>query len=83
MGAEKRRSMRVFVFFSVLLVIIITGCFASQDSNQIAKEKELLLDTGSEMKLSNLSEQKIMDLAKLGKVWGVVKYYQTWKNDEY
>jgi len=63
------------VFFSVLLIIIITGCFASKDSNPIPKGKELILDRGSEMKLSTLSEQKIMDLAKLGKVWGVVKYY--------
>lgn len=27
------------------------------------------------MKLSSLSEQKIVDLAKLSKVWGVLKYY--------
>lgn len=65
------------MFFSVLLILIIAGCSTSQETHQfgIEKEQEQEFDQGSGMKFSSLSEQKIVDFAKLSKVWGVVKYY--------
>jgi len=63
------------VLFTVLFIIIIAGCSTSQESNQLEREKDREFDTGSGVKFSSLSEQKIEDLAKLGKVWGVVKYH--------
>ncbi|GGH20346.1 hypothetical protein GCM10008013_17650 [Paenibacillus segetis] len=70
-----RRNRKSLVFFSILLILIIAGCSTSQGAHQIEKEKEPNFDQGSGMIFSSLSEQKIVDLAKLSKVWGVVKYY--------
>ncbi|WP_245237923.1 S41 family peptidase [Paenibacillus etheri] len=74
-GEGKRRNWKSLVFFSVLLIFIIAGCSTSQETHQLGREKEQEFDQGSRMKFSSLSEQKIVDFAKLSKVWGVVKYY--------
>lgn len=71
----KKGEISHWCFFSVLFIFIIAGCSASQESHQIGREKDREFDTGSGMKFSSLSEQKIADFAKLSKVWGVVKYY--------
>nr|WP_275444733.1 S41 family peptidase [Paenibacillus sp. ACRRX] len=63
------------VFFSVLLIFIIAGYSTSQETLQPGREKKQDFDQGSGMKFSSLSEQKIVDLAKVSKVWGMVKYY--------
>ncbi|ACX65392.1 S41 family peptidase [Paenibacillus sp. Y412MC10] len=77
MKLKKRRNRMFFVFISVLFILMTAGCFASQETHQFeqVKEQEQEYDQGSGMKFSSLSEQKIEDFAKLGKVWGMVKYY--------
>ncbi|MEK4350975.1 S41 family peptidase [Paenibacillus sp. FSL R5-0475] len=75
MGEGKIRNWNSLVFFSMLLIFIIAGCSTSQETHQLGREKEQEFDQGSGMKFSSLSEQKIVDLAKISKVWGVVKYY--------
>lgn len=77
---NKGRKYRKFlVFISILLIFIISGCFSSQETSQetqqLEREKGQEYDQGSGMKFSSLSEQKIVDFAKLSKVWGVVKYH--------
>ncbi|KOR89391.1 hypothetical protein [Paenibacillus solani] len=74
-GEETRRSWKSLVLFTVLFIFIFAGCSTSQESNQLEREKDRKFDTGSGVKFSSLSEQKIEDLAKPSKVWGVVKYY--------
>lgn len=69
MGEVKRRNWKSLVFFSVLLIFIIAGCSTSQETHQLGREKEQEFDQGSRMKFSSLSEQKIVDFAKLSKVW--------------
>ncbi|MGG3281012.1 S41 family peptidase [Paenibacillus solani] len=75
MREGKSRNWKFLVFFSVLFTLIIAGCSTSQESNQLEREKDREFDAGSGVKFSSLSEQKIEDLAKLSKVWGVVKYH--------
>ncbi|MCM3258053.1 S41 family peptidase [Paenibacillus lautus] len=85
MRLKKRRDRMFFVFISVLFILITAGCFASQEAHQLEQVKEQVkeqkqeqgqeYDQGSGMKFSSLSEQKIEDIAKLSKVWGLVKYY--------
>lgn len=75
MGERKRRNWKSLVFFSVLLIFIVAGCSTSQEAHQLEREKEQNFDQGSGINFSSLSEQKIVDFAKLSKVWGVVKYY--------
>ncbi|WP_098744632.1 S41 family peptidase [Paenibacillus sp. EZ-K15] len=79
MKLKKRRNWMFFVFISVLFILMTAGCFASQETHQLEQVKEQEqkqeYDQGSGMKFSSLSEQKIEDFAKLGKVWGMVKYY--------
>lgn len=75
MKKGKRGIWRALVLFTVLFIIIFAGCSTSQESNQLDREKDHEFDTGSGVKFSSLSEQQIKDLAKLGKVWGLVKYY--------
>lgn len=75
-GRKYRKSL---AFSSILLIFIIAGCFSSQETSQetqqLERDKGQEYDQGSGMKFSSLSEQKIVDFAKLSKVWGLVKYY--------
>lgn len=75
MKKGKRGIWRAVVLFTVLFIIIFAGCSNSQESIQLERDKDREFDTGSGVKFSSLSEQKTEDLAKLGKVWGVMKYY--------
>ncbi|GGF92754.1 S41 family peptidase [Paenibacillus aceti] len=70
-----RKPWKSSVLLIVLFIFMIAGCSPSQEAQQLGREKDQEFDQGSGMEFTSLSEQKITDLAKLSKVWGVVKYY--------
>lgn len=72
-GTKKIRKSSLLLF--ILFIFMIAGCSASPETQQLGREKDQEFDQGSGVEFSSLSEQKIADLAKLSKVWGMVKYY--------
>ncbi|MBU5439127.1 hypothetical protein KQI42_13985 [Tissierella sp. MSJ-40] len=76
MKEEKKKYWKSIVLFSLFFIcFIIRGCSPSKDIHQIERDKDQEFDKGSGIYFSSISEKKTMDLAKLCKVWGVVKYY--------
>ncbi len=72
------RSFKRLIIFCILVLtcILIVGCSSSLTSgNKFDIKSDHEFDMGSGISLSSISEDKTMDLAKLCKVWGVVKYY--------
>lgn len=52
------------------------GCAKTKDDfRQLNRDKDIEFDGGSKIKFSDISKDDVQDLAKLSKVWGVVKYY--------
>lgn len=68
---------RLIIFFTLVLAcLLIVGYSSSLSSGtkfDIKSDHEF--DMGSGISFSSISDEKVMDLAKLCKVWGVVKYY--------
>ncbi len=59
----------IFICFS------IGGCSLTKNISRLERDKDKEFDRGSGIYFTSVSEKKIMDIAKLCKVWGVVKYY--------
>lgn len=76
MKGEKKKCWKSIVLFSLFFIFFsIGGCSSTKVVHQAERDKDREFDKGSGIYLSSISEEKIMDLAKLCKVWGVVKYY--------
>ena len=71
------KSIAVFgLLFSLFFIsVVIVGCSLTTNIHQLERDKDKEFDKGSGICISNISEKKVMDLAKLCKVWGVMKYY--------
>ncbi len=73
---EKKKYWKSIVLFNLFFIcFIIWGCSSTKDIHQIGRDKDQEFDNGSGIYLSSIIEKEIMDLAKLCKVWGIVKYY--------
>lgn len=59
----------IFICFS------IGGCSLTKNISRLERDKDQEFDKGSGIHFSSVPEKKTTDLAKLCKVWGVVKYY--------
>lgn len=76
MKERKKLYWKSIVSISLLFICFsIGGCSLTKDIHQIGRDKDSEFDKGSGISFSNISEEKTMDIAKLCKVWGVVKYY--------
>lgn len=63
-----------FIFISTLFI----GCVNTKSGNegsQLKRDKDTEFDEGSKIIESTFSKEATKDLAKLSKVWGVVKYH--------
>lgn len=80
-GVVKMREMKktywqLIVLSSLFFICFsIGGCSEIKDIHHTGRDKDHEFDKGSGIYFSSISEKKTMDLAKLCKVWGVVKYY--------
>lgn len=76
-GTKSRSYRRLIIFFTLVFVcLLIGGCsFSISGDSKLARERDHEFDMGSGISLSSISDEKAMDLAKLGKIWGLVKYY--------
>lgn len=63
------------IILIIFILIIIGGCSPTKEVHQTGRDKDHEFDKGSGIYLSTISEEKVIDLAKFCKVWGVVKYY--------
>lgn len=74
---EGPRNYRKLVKFCTLIFIcfLIAGSFSLGGGNKLRRDTDKEFDMGSKISFSSISDKKIMDIAKLGKVWGLVKYY--------
>lgn len=76
MKERKKIYWKSIVSISLLFICFsIGGCSLTKDIHQIGRDRDREFDKRSGISFSNISEEKTMDLAKLCKVWGVVKYY--------
>lgn len=70
------RYWRLIALFTLIFICsMVVGCSPTQDTYQIGRDIDQEFDKGSGIYLTSITEENIMDLAKLCKVWGVVKYY--------
>ena len=60
-----------------LILALLLACHAAcaQDSAQTVYDTDHEFDTGSDIRISSLSEVQVENLATLGKVWGFLKYH--------
>ncbi len=61
----------------ILILTLLFACQAAcaQDSGQTAYDTDHAFDTGSDIRITALSDMQIENLATLGKVWGFLKYH--------
>lgn len=72
----KKKHWELIVLSSLFFICFsIGGCSSTKDIHQIGRDKDYEFDKGSGIYFTSISQKKTMDLTKLCKVWGVVKYY--------
>lgn len=68
--------LKLIILFNLFIIcILLVGCSNTEDIQQLGRDKDIEFNEGSEMKFTSISEKKIIDVAKLCRVWGVVKYH--------
>lgn len=72
---EKRYWRLVALYCFIFICLSLVGCSLKDNSQQLGRDKDHEFDHGSGIHFTIISDKKILDLAKLCKVWGVVKYY--------
>jgi len=71
-----KKFMKITVFTCLVFICFnIAGCSLQNNFQQLGRDKDHEFDHGSGIHFTSISDKKVMDLAKLCKVWGVVKYY--------
>ncbi|MGI5999372.1 MAG: peptidase S41, partial [Lutispora sp.] len=68
--------MKITVFTCLVFICFnIAGCSLQNNFQQLGRDKDHEFDHGSGIHFTSISDKKVVDLAKLCKVWGIVKYY--------